>query len=335
MRYRHFSLILLIVGIVGCSSDPLDVDVSDVDFEMNFERFDQKMFEVKSVEEMKSVNEELIEIGGELYEFYVYEMLRSGSVYDDSIAHYLYYFVTDTTMKITFNDIQSEFNNFETEEELITDAFKHLKYHLPDAPLPNRLITYNSAFNYGVISTNDQIGVGLEMYLGQYNEIIQNLAFPVYMKEKMEREYLPVDVCHSWIITNILKDPGETFLSQMIYYGKVLYLIDAMMPDQPDHLKVRYTEDEYDFALASEDDVWLYIMDMNWVYDTDMKLHLRWFGEAPTTVEITGSPGRMGQFMGWQMVKQYMDKNEDATVESMIAETNEAKFLKIYKPEEN
>lgn len=333
MPYRHLLFIFLPFIISGCGSDPLDVDISDVEFEMDFERFDQKMFEVSSVEEMKTLNQELIETGGELYEFYVYEMLRSGSVYDDSIAHYLYYFVTDTTMIVAYNDIQAEFNSFETEEELITDAFKHLKYHLPDAPLPKRLITYNSAFNYGVISTNDQIGVGLEMYLGQFNEIIKNLAFPLYMKEKMEREFLPVDVCHSWIVTNILDEPGETFLDQMIYYGKVLYLIDAMMPDQPDHLKIRYTEEEYDFALASENDVWLYIMDMNWVYATDMKLHLRWFGEAPTTVEITGSPGRMGRFMGWQMVKQYMEKNEDATVSSMIAVENEAKFLKIYKPE--
>ncbi|MBD3638692.1 MAG: hypothetical protein HUJ25_15170 [Crocinitomicaceae bacterium] len=326
-------LIFLSIIFTGCSSDPLDVDVSDIEFSMEFERFEQKMFEVKSEKEMFELNQELIEIGGELYEFYVYEMLRSGSVYDDSVGVYLYYFVTDSVMRMAYEDINSEFRNFEMEEELIEDMFKHLKYHLPDAPLPERLITYNSAFNYGVISTIDQIGLGLEMYLGPYNRIIKELGFPIYMKEKMEREYLPVDVAHSWLITNVLDDPGETFLSNMIYYGKLMYLTDAMMPDQPDHLKVRYTEEEYDFALASEDDVWLFIMDMNWVYSTDMKVQLRFFEEAPTTVGIDGSPGRLGQFMGWQMVKQYMEKNEDATVADMLAEKNEAKFLKIYKPD--
>ena len=334
MRYRFHLLIFLSLLMVGCGSDRLDVDVSDVEFDIDFERFEQKMFAAQSPEQMKVINDECVEIGGELYEFYVGEMLRSGSVYDDSIGSYLYYFVTDTTMKRTYDDIQGEFRNFENEEEQIVDAFKHLKYHLPSAPLPERLITYNSAFNYGVISTNDQIGVGLEMYLGRFNEIIKNLGFPMYVKEKMEREYLTVDICHSWIVTNVLDEPGETFLDQMIYYGKVMYLIDAMMPEMEDHFKIRYTEDEYDYALASEDDVWLFIMDMNWVYSTDMKLHLRWFHEAPTTVDITDSPGRMGQFMGWQMVRQYMDKNEEASVADMIAETNEAKFLKIYKPEE-
>lgn len=334
MRYRFHLLILLTFFIGSCSSDPLDVDVSDVDLDIEYHRFEEEMFTVGSESEMAELNAELIEKGGELYEFYVYEMLRSGSVFDDSIGTYLYYFVSDSTMKMAYDDIHAAFGDFSSEQEQITDMFKHLKYHLPNAPMPSQIITYNSAFNYGVISTNDRIGIGLDMYLGQFNRIIKEIGFPIYMKEKMEEEYLPIDVAHSWLVTNVMQEnEGETFLSKMIYYGKLRYLIDAMCPELPDHLKIRYSEEEYDWSLASEDDVWLYIMDMNWVYSTDMKLQLRFFEEAPTTVGIEGSPGRLGQFMGWQMVRQYMEKNEEVTVEQMLNETNESKFLKTYKPE--
>lgn len=333
---RHVNLLIFTVTIIlaSCSSDPLDVDVSEVDFTMKFDRFDEDMFAVSSAEEMKLLNEDLIERGGELYEFYVGEMLRSGSVYDDSAGYYLYYFVSDTMIKRAQSDVNETFPNFSSYESQLTDMFKHLKYHLPDAPLPNKLITYNSAFNYGVISTDSVIGLGLDMYLGKNNEIISQLGFPVYMKDKMAEEYMLVDIAHSWIATNVLKDEGETFLDQMIYYGKLRYLIDAMLPELEDHLKIRYTEEEYDFALASEDDVWLFIMDMNWVYSTDMKVGLRFFEEAPTTVGIDGSPGRIGQFMGWQMIRQYMDKNPEVSVAQLMAETNNAKFLKTYKPED-
>jgi len=333
---RHVNLLLITVTIIlgSCSSDPLDVDVSDVDFEMSFDRFDQDMFAVESAQEMKSLNEDLIERGGELYEFYVGEMLRSGSVYDDSAGYYLYYFVSDSMIRQSQDDINRVFPNFSNYELQLTEMFKRLKFHLPDASLPNKLITYNSAFNYGVISTDSVIGLGLDMYLGKNNEIISQLGFPVYMKDKMAEEYMLVDIAHSWIATNVLKDQGETFLDQMIYYGKLRYLIDAMLPELEDHLKIRYTEEEYDFSLASEDDVWLFIMDMNWVYSTDMKVGLRFFEEAPTTVGIEGSPGRLGQFMGWQMIRQYMEKNPEVTVAELIAETNTAKFLKTYKPED-
>lgn len=335
MRYPLSALFFVLLLIGSCSSDPLDVDISDIELDIEFQRFEQKMFAVESPQEMTKLNEELIEFGGELYEFYVFELLRSGSVYDDSIGTYLYYFVSDTAMKMAYEDISAEFRDFETEQDQIVSMFKHLKYHLPDVPMPERVITYNSAFNYGVISTDSKIGIGLDMYLGQFNRTIQQLGFPIYMKEKMEKEYLPVDVAHSWLATNILGDnPDDTFLKSLIYYGKLCYVLDAMMPDLPDHLKVRYTEEEYDWALASEANIWQYLKDMNWIYSTEMKVKLRFFEEAPTTVGIEDSPGRIGRFIGWQMIRQYMDKNEDVTVLELINETNESKFLKTYKPED-
>ena len=333
MQHLYLLFITLTIILGSCSSDPLDIDVSEVDFEMKFDRFDQEMFSVTSVEQMQALNLDLIERGGELYEFYVGEMLRSGSVYDDSIAYYLNYFVSDTVIRQSQDDVDRVFSDFSDYEQELNTMFKRLKFHLAEANVPSKLITYNSAFNYGVISTDSVIGLGLEMYLGENNEIISQLGFPVYMKEKMAEDYMLVDIAHSWIATNVLDNQGETFLDQMIYYGKLRYLIDAMLPELEDHLKMRYTEEEYDFSLASENDVWLFIMDMNWVYSTDMKVGLRFFEEAPTTVGIDGSPGRLGQFMGWQMMRQYMEKNPELTVADLIAETNSAKFLKTYKPE--
>jgi hypothetical protein len=333
MKNSFLLFISSLLLLLSCGSDPLDVDVSEVEYSLELERFDQEMFAVENASEMTRLNQDLIERGGELYEFYVHEMLHSGSVFDDSIGDYLYYFVSDSTMKMAFQDVDARFGNFESKKEGLTDMFKHLKYHLPTALLPEKVIVYNSAFNYGVISTNNQIGLGLDMYLGQHNQIISQLGFPIYMKEKMMEDYMLVDIAHSWLATNVMVDPGNTFLSKMIYYGKLRYLIDAMLPETPDYLKIRYTEEEYDFSLASEDDIWQFLLDMNWVYSTDMKVGLRFFEEAPTTVGIEGSPGRIGQFMGWRMVQQYMESNSELTVQELLAETTESNFLKTYKPD--
>lgn len=333
---RLFGLLILVSFVItSCSDDKLDVDVSSVELELEFDRFEESMFKAQSAEELKTINESLIERGGELYEYYVYEMLRSGSVYDDSVQYYLWYFISDTIIQQVYSDIETTFADFTPYEERITDIFKHQKYHLPDAPLPKKIITYNSALNYGVTSTDSVIGIGLDMYLGQYNEVIQKVGFPLYVKEKMHYDYLPVDVAHSWLITNVLfENRGETFLSNMIYFGKLRYIMEALMPDMPKNFLIRYTEEEYEYALASEYNVWQYLVDMNWIYSTDMKVKLRFFEEAPTTVGIEESPGRMGQFMGWQMVRAYMDKNPEVTVSELLLEENESKILKAYKPKE-
>ncbi len=336
MRNKITAIILLCLVGVSCSTDKLDVDVSDVDLDLEFDRFEKSMFAGQSPEEMHTINADLIERGGELYEFYVYDMLRSGSVYDDSIGEYLWYFVSDSMMQMVNSDLETEFSDFTEIETQLTDAFKHLKYHMPDAPVPYKIITYNSAYSFGVISTDNVIGIGLEMFLGPENRIVKEIRFPVYMKEKMRREYLPVDVAQSWLTANVVGDErGETFLSSMIYFGKLMYLLEAMMPEFEEHLIARYTKEEYDYAMASEYSIWQYLMDMNWIYSVDMKVKLRFFEEAPTTVGIDDSPGRIGQFMGWQMVRAYMEKNEDVSVAELLNETSETKILKAYKPQEN
>jgi len=336
MTNRFNLLILSLLVITSCSRDPLDVDVSGIEVDIKFERFDQKMFAAKSPEDMKKINAELIETGGTLYEFYVFDMLHAGSVYDDSVANYLYYFVTDSMMKIVEDDINSTFGDFKEQENAIIDAFKHFKYHLPEYKLPEKIITYNSAFNYGVVSTDVNIGIGLEMYLGFENRIIKEIGFPQFMKLKMSKDYMLVDVIHSWLISNVMgEDNGETFLSSMLYYGKQRYAVDAILPEMEDHFKIRYTKEEYDWAIASEYDIWQFLIDQNYIYSTEAKVHLRYFEEAPTTVDMEGSPGRIGQFMGWQIVKMYMEKNPEVTVDQLLKETNEGKILKAYKPEED
>jgi len=336
MTNQNTLLILFLFIISSCSSDPLNVDVSVIEVDIQFERFDQKMFAAKSPQEMQTINAALIESGGQLYEFYVHDMLHAGSVYDDSVANFLYYFVSDSMMRMVTDDINSTFGDFSFEQELIIDAFKHFKYHLPEYKLPEKIITYNSAFNYGVVSTDVSIGIGLEMYLGFENRIIKEIGFPQFMKLKMSKEYLVIDVVHSWLISNVMgEDMNETFLSSMIYYGKQRYLVDAMLPDMEDHYKIRYTAAEYDWALASEYNIWQFLIDQNYIYSTEAKVHLRYFEEAPTTVDMEGSPGRIGQFMGWQIVKMYMEKNPEVTIEELLKETNEGKILKAYKPQKN
>ena len=336
MRNKIVVIILLCLVGTSCSTDKLDVDVSDIELDLEFDRFEKAMFKGESVQDMALINADLIARGGELYEFYIYDMLRSGSVYDDSIGQYLWYFVSDSMMQMVNSDLETEFSDFEVIEQDLVDAFKHQKYHLPNAPLPKKIVTYNSAYSFGVISTDSVIGIGLEMFLGQDNRIIKEIQFPLYVKEKMSRDYLTVGVAQSWLTTNVIQEErGETFLSSMIYFGKLLYIMEAMMPDAEAHLIARYTKEEYDYAMASEYSVWQYLVDMSWIYTSDMKVKLRFFEEAPTTVGVDESPGRLGQFMGWQMVRSYMKANEDVTVEELLNETNETKILKAYKPKEN
>jgi len=336
MIKKIINLLLLILLLGSCDSNPLDVDTSKIDLKLDLYRFDEAMFNAMSVKELGKVNKSQIEKGGELYEFYVMEMLSSGSPYHDSIANTLFLFTQDSIMKMVNSNVQNLFGDFKTEQAKIVDMFKHLKYHIPHAMMPLNVITFNSTFANGVVSTPTQIGLGLEMYLGNKNEIIKQLPYPEYFKSKMEHDYLMSDIAQSWLEANVLENnAGEEFLSNMIYNGKLLYLIDAMLPQLENHLKIRFTKTEYDWAEKSEFNVWKHIVEQNWIYSTDMKLVVRYFKPGPTTVGLEGSPSKMGVYLGWKIIKAYMDKNPKVTLQKLIAEKNHTKILKAYKPKDN
>jgi hypothetical protein len=317
----------------GCKSDPLNVDVSNVDVDIKFHRFDLDLSNAKTIDELNTVNQKLYKIGGELYEFYTMEMLLAGDPKDDSIAYYLDRFVKDSMMQIVQDNINETFGNFKSEETQIIDAFKHLKYHISHAMLPTDVITYNSTFANGVISSPTQIGVGLEMYLGKDNKIVQQLPYPVYFKAKMDKKYLLSDICQSWLTTNVIEDQsGDSFLSNMIYWGKILYTTNAMLPDAKKSTIIKYTDLEYEWAEVSEYDIWQFIVEQEWIYSKDIKLIVRYFKEGPTTVGLDGSPARIGQYLGWKIIQSYMKKNPEISIIDLIAEKNETKILKAYKP---
>jgi hypothetical protein len=319
--------------LFSCNTNPLNVDVSDIELAINYHRFDQKLASAKNVNELEQVHKELHTIGGELYEFYTIEMLRVGAPNDDSTVAFLYKFIKDSTMQLVQKAIDSTFGDFSKEKEQITNAFKHLKYHIPHVMLPSDVITYNSTYANGVISAPSQIGIGLEMYLGPNNQIIKRLPFPEYFKARMDRQFLLSDVAQSWVTTNVIENQmGDDFLSHLIYYGKVLYTMEAMLPNSPPHQIIKYNELEYEWAEVSEYDIWQFIVEQEWVYSKDMKLMVRYFNEGPTTVGLEGSPARIGQFLGWKIVKSYMTKYPETTLIDLIAEKNQGKILKAYKP---
>ena len=132
----------------------------------------------------------------------------------------------------------------------------------------------------------------------------------------------------------IRKQSGDDFLSNMLYYGKILYVVDAMLPEMENHYKMRYTQLEYEWAEVSEYNIWQHIVVEEWIYSKDMKLIVRYFNEGPTTVGLEDSPARIGQYLGWKIIKAFMEKNPDLTLLDLIAENNQSKILKAYKPKE-
>jgi hypothetical protein len=128
----------------------------------------------------------------------------------------------------------------------------------------------------------------------------------------------------------------KTLISEMIYYGKLHYLKDLLLPETPNYQKIGYTELQEKFCLENEFQMWSYLVDEKLLYDNNIKNYQRFIEDGPFTkfyLEIDReSPGRVGQWLGWQIVKSYMENNE-VTLDQLLKTEPTTIFNKSkYKP---
>ncbi len=95
-------------------------------------------------------------------------------------------------------------------------------------------------------------------------------------------------------------------------------------------------KEELDWADANEEQIWRYFVDKELIFDSDTKLSSRFLYPAPFSkfyLELDNeSPAMLGQYIGWHIVRDYMDKN-DVGIQDMLNTDAETIFNKAkYKP---
>ncbi len=241
----------------------------------------------------------------------------------------------DSIQKELNEEVEKAFPDFSTEEDGIYELFQHTKYYFPSFEIPH-VITITSEVDYRnkVLLTPDYLFISLDTYLGKKHPFY--IGLQEYLKKNFEKEQILPDVANEIAEVYVPQSESKTFIANMLYYGKILYLKDLLLSKVADHDKIGYTEEELKWAIANEEEVWRYFVEREVIFNTDTDLNSRFLYPAPFSkfyLELDAeSPSRLGQFIGWQMIRQYMDKNE-VSVQEMLATNAETIFNKAnYKP---
>lgn len=231
--------------------------------------------------------------------------------------------------------VASEFPQLEETEEELERLFQRIKYYFPSENIP-KVITLTSDVDYRnqVVWADSLLLVALDTYLGMDHPLYAGVQ--EYIKKEMRKEQIVVDAAEAFAQTMVPRPASRSFLAHMIYYGKILYLKDLLVPFKTDAQKMTYLPEEMEWANANEDQIWRYFVERELLYSSDSDLHTRFLFPAPFSkfyLELDAeAPPRLGQYLGWQIVKQYMEKN-DVSVEEMISKDAETIFKQSkYKP---
>ena len=243
----------------------------------------------------------------------------------------------DPVWRELYTEVQKKYANFESVRKEFETLFKHIKYYFPNTPTP-KIITVISEMDYNnkVIYADSIVLISLELYLGKEHKFYQ---FPKYLKQNFEQKQIMPDIVSNFSIQKIAPITEKNLLGQMIYFGKQLYLKDLLLPDYSDADKMGYTPEQIKWCQENESYMWRYFLENEMIYSNDQKLNNRFINLAPFSkfyLEIDNeSPGRVGAWLGWQMVRSFM-KNNEVSLQDLLKMNAKDLFEKSkYKPNKN
>jgi len=316
--YKHIILLVLVTLFYSCAKEnKLDIDVSDIKANATIMRFDQDFYTtpITKLPELK-----------EKYPYF-FPAQTPDSIWIQKMQ--------DKDEQELFAETQKIYTDFTDNKEALNLLFKHIAYYFPQFQAP-KVITLLTNVDYtsNVIYADSLMLISLDLYLGKESDIYDDV--PKYIKQNFTKEHLIVDVANAISSVQIPKSNDRTFVSRMIQKGKKMYVLDAYLPTKNTAEKIGYTQEQIEWCEFNDVAVWKYFVQNKLLFSTDQKLSQRFIDRAPFSkfnqANDNETPGRIGEWFGWQIVKAYMQNNK-ASLPDLLKTSNEEVFKKSkYKP---
>ena len=317
---KYILFLSISIFIISCSEKNKDKNkdkIQEIPVEIMVDRFDQAFFEtpIQNLPKLKSK----------------YPAFFPADVPDSVWTNKM----QNPQWKELYSEVQRKYPDFNTQKAEIEDLFRHIKYYYPKTQTPKVItLIYDMDVEYKTVYADSLVLISLEMYLGKNHKFYE---FPEYQKQTFEPSQILPDIVQDFSFNKIKPPTQKDLLSLMIYAGKQLYFKDALLPEYSDEDKIGYTKTQLDWAIAHQADTWRFFIDQNLLYNTDSKLSQRFIAPAPFTkfglVSDSETPGKMGAWLGWQIVRTFMDNNKDVPLQKMLVMDATEVFQKSkYKP---
>jgi hypothetical protein len=340
---KIFAALLFISFFTGCNNKSTAPDVSDVNIQLKFNRFDRDFFALDTNTLQQSLSE-LYNKYPVLTPIFIQNILGLDSA--STIPGIMRFLNLSDRLYDTVNAV---FKNTGDLERDFKKAFQYVKYYFPKYEVP---VINTVAGPVDALAQSDTgptpnflapgiMGISLQFYLGKnfsvYNDpfFIENLV-PVYRSRRFSKEYITSDAMQL-VISDIFpyKSANRPLVEQMVEKGKRWYMLDKFIPGEPDSIKTGYTGQQLEWCKENEGLIWSHVVKNENLQSLSPTTLQTYLGEGPFTQGFNQdlSPGNLGQWIGWQIVKKYVEKNASLTPEE-IMNTDPNKILDEarYKP---
>jgi hypothetical protein len=324
------SLTILFLVVTSCTTNILDVDISGISVQTELINADE-LLKLDDLERIKLNHNNLQNDLGYIYSYELEMNLRTPL--DSSVAEKIMKFYGSEYM-IELEQEKAEILNKIKEKHTETiKGFRYFNYHFPNETTPQKIVLINKLFS-GIKANDSILTIAPENYLNPELPVVKNLPGDMlyqWQKDGMNVDYLPRDILQFWIQAKLFNDIDENLASHILQAGKVIYILHACFPKNPYAYALRYTHENYKWAEENEFAFWEYLVKEELLFKNNLRDKTNFLNEGPYTLGLPEQgPDRLGQYLGFKMVLNYMSNNKDLSLPELL-ELNYNTILQAYE----
>ncbi|WP_227006397.1 gliding motility lipoprotein GldB [Rufibacter latericius] len=326
----YLLLLFTVVVFFGCSKKEtceIPEEVSRIPVDLKIDRLESRFFKIKTVPEMQAfLNEEPL-----LRDKF---LLRDRYPSEELMAQNLLRLATDTSIHKLAQQSDARFGDMKDVTQDMENGFKHVKHYFPSFQVP-KVQTFISGLSRDLLVSDSLVVLGLDYFIGK--KASYRPQAPQYILERYEKENLVPSVM--LLVSNKFNKTdfvNKEMLDEIIDYGKSYYFTQKVLPCTPDSLIIWYSGQELADVNYNEGKIWAHLVEKGLLYETSQFIIRKYIGERPNVPEISERcPGRVATWVGWQIVRKYMENNPEVTLQQLMEEKDARKILERskYKPQ--
>lgn len=264
-----------------------------------------------------------------------YIFRRSEYPNDSVFINALYQRFTNPHLDTLAIDVKRVFGDLSALQIEFEEAFSNIKYYYPNF-YPPKVQAVISGLDTDMFVSDSLVIISLDFYLGK------DAKYRPRIYDYLLRKYDPDDIVPSVMLIYGIEDrfnktdiKDQTVLADMVAYGKSFYFAKHMLPCVPDSTLIWYSAEEIKGARQNQDLIWARFIESEVLFATSHKVKQDYLGERPITTQVGEKcPGRIGQWMGWQIVNSFAESHPAMTLPEIMENSNAQTLFKQsgYKP---
>lgn len=270
------------------------------------------------------------------FRLYVEGILRLGKADDPELPELLSFFLQDSIIREVYDSVALKYPDMKFQEKEFSEAFRNYADYFPEKAVPE-VYTYISGFNQSVVVDSNLIGISLDNYLGEDCVFYKMLATPIprYITRRMTEREIVRDALYGWLSAEYPFRPRRMdLLSGIIYQGKIMYLLEKLLPGYEPERLFGYTAEQLEWCRNSEGSIWAFMVDNEYLFENQQMLFRKYLNEAPFSSGMPQeSPGKAVVWCGYRIVREYVRK-KGCTIQELMGEQDYHKILRgaAYRP---